>query len=67
MTRAAAKSLLQFKFSPADQRQMNRLLAAAQSGSLTPDQAAELENYRKVGRMIDLVQSEAKQTHSASR
>jgi hypothetical protein len=67
MTRTAAKSLLRFKFSAADQRRMSRLLAAAQAGNLTPNQAAELENYRNVGRMIDLVQSEARQMLSAGR
>ena len=62
MTRAAARSLLQLKFSPADQRRMSRLLAAAQADKLTPAQAAELENYRNVGRMVDLVQSQARQS-----
>ena len=41
---------------------MNRLLAAARADKLTPAQAAELENYRNVGRMVDIVQSEARQS-----
>jgi hypothetical protein len=62
MTRAAAKSLLQLKFSLADQRRMSRLLAAARTDKFTPAQAAELENYRNVGRMVDLMHSQARQT-----
>lgn len=62
MTKAAAKGLLQLQFTPADHRRMSRLLTAAQSGALTPAQALELENYRNVGRMVDLLHSQARLT-----
>jgi len=62
MTRAAAKSLPQMKFGPADQRRMTRLPGAARADKLTVAQAAGLESYRNVGRMLDLLQSQARQT-----
>lgn len=61
LTRGAAEALLRLKFSPADHRRMARLLATAQSGELTADQAAELENYRNAGRMLDLLHCKARQ------
>ena len=60
MTPAVAESFMQMKFSPRDVRRMGQLLALAQSDALTPDQAGELEDYRNVGRMLDLVQSQAR-------
>jgi hypothetical protein len=64
MSPAAAESLLRLGFQPADHRRMSELLAAAQAGNLTPDETVELENYRNVGRMVDLLQSQARQTLS---
>ncbi len=58
---AAAESLLRLSFQPADHRRMTELLAAAQAGGLTADESIELENYRNVGRMVDLLQSQARQ------
>jgi hypothetical protein len=64
MSPAAAESLLQLGFKPADHRRMSRLIAAGQAGELTPDETVELENYRNVGRMVDLLQSQARQALS---
>ncbi|HWB04424.1 MAG TPA: hypothetical protein VG796_15450 [Verrucomicrobiales bacterium] len=40
---------------------MKALLTLAQNGELTADESVELENYRNVGRMLDLLQSQARQ------
>jgi hypothetical protein len=61
MSRAAAESLLKLSFTPSDHRRMKALLTLAQNGELTADESVELENYRNVGRMLDLLQSQARQ------
>ena len=61
MTPAAAESILMMKFSASDLRKMNSLLEASKADTLTDDQAAELENYRTVGHLIDFMQSQARQ------
>ena len=67
MTVAAAKSMLQMKFAPADVRRMRQLLAAAQESELTADEANELEAYRNVGHMVDLLQSQARRVLTTRR
>ena len=61
MTPAAAESILMMKFSVGDIRKMNALLESSKADTLTDDQAAELENYRTVGHLIDFMQSQARQ------
>ena len=67
MTVAAAKSMLQMKFGPTDMRPMRQLLADAQESELTPDDANELVAYRNVGRMVDLLQSQARRVLNTRR
>jgi len=59
-SRAAAESILDFGFPPVDVRRMNLLAAKARQGSLSAAQEAELENYRDVGRLLELLQSKAR-------
>lgn len=59
-SKAAAESILRFDFPASDVRRMNNLAAKAREGVLSPDEEAELENYREVGRLLELLQSKAR-------
>jgi hypothetical protein len=59
-SRQAAESILEFDFPPADVRRMNALAAKARQGALSAAEEAELENYRDVGRLLELLQSKAR-------
>ena len=56
----AAESILRFDFAPDDVQRMNVLAAKVQQSSLTGDEEVELENYRRVGRLLELLQSKAR-------
>ena len=56
----AAESILEFDFPPADVRRMNALAAKARRGALSAAEEGELENYRGVGRLLELLQSKAR-------
>ena len=59
-SKEAAESILRFDFPPADIRRMNALAAKARQGTLSAAQQAQLENYRDVGRLLELLQSKAR-------
>ncbi len=67
MTPAVAQAVLTLKLPTADIRQMNKLLQATKDDSLTPDQAVALENYRTVGRMLDLMHLQARRALGKTR
>ena len=56
----AAESILQFDFASADVERMNALAVRARTGSLSAGEQAELDNYRDVGRLLELLQSKAR-------
>jgi hypothetical protein len=59
-SREAAESILEFDFPPADVRRMNALAAKAREGTLSTAEKAKLQNYRDVGRLLELLQSKAR-------
>ena len=59
-SKEAAESILGFNFPSSDVRRMNALAAKARQGSLSVAEEAELENYRDVGRLLELLQSKAR-------
>ena len=59
-SREAAESVLEFNFPSSDVVRMNLLAAKARDGSLSASEEAELENYRHVGRLLELLQSKAR-------
>ena len=59
-SRAAAESILKFDFPPADLKRMNSLASKARRGTLTASEEAQLDNYRGVGRLLELLQSKAR-------
>jgi hypothetical protein len=59
-SREAAESILKFDFPTSDVRRMNSLAAKGRQGELTAEEEAELESYREVGRLLELLQSKAR-------
>jgi hypothetical protein len=59
-SKEAAESILKFDFPASDLRRMNSLATIAREGELTAKEEAELESYRKVGRLLELLQSKAR-------
>jgi hypothetical protein len=59
-SKQAAEAILQFDFPASDVHRMNDLAAKARAGTLASADEAELENYRQVGRLLELMQSKAR-------
>src|SRR5437870_2592266 len=58
----AAEGLLAIRFSRADQERMNELAAKARAGALTPEEDAEAEAYSRIGSLLGILKSKARQT-----
>jgi len=58
----AARSLLRLEFDPDDRSRMHELALRAQAGSLTDAEESELENYRRIGRLLELMRSKARRS-----
>jgi hypothetical protein len=56
---AAARSLLELEFTREDQERMHQLLDKNQQGRLTKQEQQELDTYRRIGRLIDLLCAKA--------
>ena len=59
-SKEAAQSILEFDFPSADVERMNILSAKAREGCLSAEEDKELENYRDVGRLLELLQAKAR-------
>lgn len=57
---AAARAILKFEFEQSDRDRMRALLAKAQSGTLTKEEQAEIEDYDRVGHLLGLMHSKAR-------
>jgi hypothetical protein len=62
--RAAAEAILRAGFGPDDRERMVGLLEKAKAGELNPEEAATLENYRHIGRLLELMKSKARRSLS---
>jgi len=58
--RAAAEAILSIGFDPSDRERMAQLLESAKQDTLSREQAEELEHYRHVGRLLELMKSRAR-------
>jgi hypothetical protein len=58
---AAARALLQFKFSEHDRARMDELSAKARAGALTPTEQADLDTFERLGCLLDVIHSKARQ------
>lgn len=56
----AARSILEWKFPPADVEKMNSLSQKARAGKLSAEEQEELDNYERVGHLIAIAQSKAR-------
>src|SRR5258708_1743901 len=57
-----ARHILNVGFSQADNLRMDRLSSRARKGTLTPAERIEAEEYRRVGDIVALLQSKARQS-----
>lgn len=64
---AAAETILELRFPAQDVRRMKQLLAKAKAGTLSGDEELELENYRNVGRFLELMKSRARRLLNGKR
>ncbi|AGA25776.1 hypothetical protein [Singulisphaera acidiphila] len=62
LTADAAESLLRIRFESRDLNRMHELVARNQEDRLTPDERAEMDNYRRVSYLLDLMHSKARQS-----
>lgn len=57
----AARSLLKLNFSERDHARMQALSAKARSGRLTAEERAEMDTYERLGCLLDILHSKARQ------
>jgi hypothetical protein len=66
LSREAAEGLLSIEFSHSDESRMSELAAKHSEGDLSPDEQQELESYRRVGYLLDLIRSRARRALASS-
>jgi len=57
-----ARSLLKLEFDAQDLARMHDLAVRGQAGHLTPAEEDELESYRRIGRLLELMRSKARRS-----
>jgi hypothetical protein len=67
MSSAAARALLALDFNRADKDRMRQLSAKAREGTLSPEEQVEINNYERVGHILNLIQSKARCSLKAGR
>jgi hypothetical protein len=60
--RAAADAILNIGFDPSDLERMAQLMEMAKDGDLSVELAEELEHYRHIGRLLELMKSRARRS-----
>ncbi len=60
--RAAAEAILSVGFDQNDRERMTQLLEKAKAGELSTEDAETLENYRHIGRLLELMKSRARRS-----
>jgi hypothetical protein len=63
--RGVAEAILTVGFNETDRERMGSLLDKAKAGELLPQEAEALENYRRVGRVLELMKSKARRSLKA--
>jgi hypothetical protein len=63
--RAAAEAILSVGFDQIDRDRMTQLLEKAKAGELSTEEAETLENYRHIGRLLELMKSRARRSLQA--
>jgi hypothetical protein len=57
----AARALLKLRFSQRDHALMDQLSAKARAGTLTPLEQIEIDTFERIGCLLDIVHSKARQ------
>ena len=60
--RAAAEAILSVGFDQNDRDRMTQLLEKTKAGELSTEDAETLENYRHIGRLLELMKSRARRS-----
>ena len=60
--RAAADAILSISFDPSDRERMSQLMERAKEGYLTSEETEELEHYRHIGRLLELMKTRARRS-----
>ena len=60
--RVAAEAIVRIGFAQTDQERMTLLLDKAKEEDLSAEEAEALENYRHVGRLLELMKSRARRS-----
>lgn len=58
----AAHDILALDFNQVDKDRMRQLSAKAREGTLTADEQAEMNNYERVGHLLNILQSKARRS-----
>jgi hypothetical protein len=64
--RAAAEAILAIGFDETDRERMAFLLQKAKAGDLSDEEAEALENYRHIGKLLELMKSRARRSLQTS-
>jgi hypothetical protein len=62
MSEELAHYLLTVKLDPVDESRANELAAKAREGALSAEEQAEIEEYRRVGRVMEILRLRARKT-----
>ena len=62
LTAAAAEGWLKVRFEQADLDRMHELVTKNQEDRLTPAERVEMENYRRISYLLDLMHSKARRS-----
>jgi hypothetical protein len=62
LSREMAQEILDLDFDQADTDRMRQLSAKAREGTLTPDEQSEIDNYERVGHLLNILQSKARRS-----
>jgi hypothetical protein len=57
----AARAILKIDFDQSDRDRMRELSRKAREGTLKPQEQAEIDSYERVGHLLDLLHSKARQ------
>jgi hypothetical protein len=60
LTEAAARSILDIHLTDSDCKRRDELADKARQGTLSPEDLSELDNYRHVGRILEMMKAKAR-------
>jgi hypothetical protein len=64
---SAARAILTLDFPPRDKDRMRQLSAKVRDGTLSPEEQIEIDNYERVGHVLNIMQSKARRSLAGRR